>query len=43
VAEGITHLEVPDGALDRAFLADLGERLVVTPWKSLVATSTAGR
>ncbi|WP_210649465.1 nitrite reductase [Nocardioides sp. SYSU D00065] len=39
VAPGVTHLEVPDGVLDRAALDALPERLVVTPWKSLVATA----
>jgi precorrin-3B synthase len=37
VAEGIRHVEVPDGVLDRAALRDLPEHLVVTPWKSLVS------
>lgn len=42
LAQGITHLEVADGALDRATLDGLGEHLVVTPWKSLISTSSAG-
>ncbi|KQV77579.1 nitrite reductase [Nocardioides sp. Root122] len=37
MAEGITHLEVPGGVLDRAAIGDLSEHLVVTPWKSLIA------
>lgn len=37
VAEGVIHLEVPCGVLDRAALDGLPERLVVTPWKSLIA------
>lgn len=36
VAPGVAHLEVPGGLLDRDFLDRLPERLVVTPWKSLV-------
>jgi precorrin-3B synthase len=36
VADGITHIEVPEGVLDRAALDALGEHLVVTPWKSLI-------
>lgn len=39
VAEGITHVEVPDGVLDRTTLRDLPEHLVVTPWKSLIAVA----
>ena len=37
VADGITHLEVPDGVLASACIDDLSEHLVVTPWKSLIA------
>ncbi|WP_374457120.1 nitrite reductase [Nocardioides sp.] len=37
VVDGITHVEVPDGVLDRTTLEALGEHLVVTPWKSLIS------
>jgi precorrin-3B synthase len=37
VADGVDHLEVPGGVLDRSMLARLPERLVVTPWKTIVA------
>lgn len=38
--EGVVeHVDVPEGILHRASLASLPERLVVTPWKSLVATT----
>lgn len=37
VAEGVHVVDVPDGLVDRALLERLpGERLVVTPWRSLV-------
>ncbi|MCW2738491.1 nitrite reductase [Nocardioides sp.] len=36
LAEGVTHVEVPDGVLDRAAIDGLDEHLVVTRWKSLV-------
>ena len=39
IADGITHLPVADGALDRAAVEALPEQLVVTPWKSLVAVT----
>ena len=42
VAEGVAHVEVPNGVLDRSALDDLGEHLVITPWKSLVSTTSAG-
>ena len=35
VADGVRHLAVPDGVLETA--DGLPERLVVTPWKSLIA------
>lgn len=37
LADGVRHLPVPDGVLRRGSLDDLPERLVVTPWRSLVA------
>lgn len=39
VTDGVEHVPVPDGVLSRDTLAGLPERLVVTPWKSLVAVS----
>jgi len=39
LAEGVDHLEVLDGVVGRSALAALPERLVVTPWKSLVAVA----
>lgn len=39
VAEGVRHVPVPDGVLRRGFLEELPERLVVTPWRSLVAVA----
>lgn len=42
VADGVDHLEVSGGVLDRTALAGLPERLVVTPWKSLVAVAVPG-
>lgn len=39
LAEGVDHLEVPGGVLERSALAGLPERLVVTPWRSLVAVA----
>jgi precorrin-3B synthase len=40
VTPGIDHLDVPGGVLDRAYAAGLSERLVVTPWKSLIAVKS---
>lgn len=37
VTDTVRHVPVPGGVLRRGFLADLPERLVVTPWRSLVA------
>ena len=37
VPPGITHVAVEGGVVGRASLEDLPERLVVTPWKSLIA------
>lgn len=42
VAPHLTHLEVPGGVLDRAAAADLPDRLVVTPWKSIVTVPPPG-
>lgn len=39
VAAGVRHVPVPDGVLRRGFLEGLPERLVVTPWRSLVAVA----
>lgn len=39
VTDGVEHVAVPGGVVARSTLADLPERLVVTPWKSLVAVS----
>ena len=39
IAEGVEHLELNDGALDRAALEGLPEPLVVSPWKSLIAVT----
>lgn len=39
VTDGVEHVSVPDGIVARSTLAGLPERLVVTPWKSLVAVS----
>lgn len=39
IAHDLVHLEVGDGAIDRERVNDLPERLVVTPWKSLIARS----
>ena len=37
VGPGVTHVEVPDGLLDRAFMEALPDaHVVVTPWRSLV-------
>ena len=37
VAQGIAHVEVAGGVVERKFSLTLPERLVVTPWKSLIA------
>jgi precorrin-3B synthase len=37
VAAGVCHVEVQGGVLERKFSLTLQERLVVTPWKSLIA------
>lgn len=39
VAEGVEHLALDDGVLDRETLDGLPESLVVTPWKTLIAVS----
>jgi precorrin-3B synthase len=36
VAEGVSHVAVFGGVLDRAAIDGLAEQLVVTPWKSLI-------
>lgn len=42
VAQDLAHVAVEGGVVDREVASGLPERLVVTPWKSLV-THTAGR
>lgn len=39
VVDGVRHVPVPAGVLRREALGDLPERLVVTPWRSLVAVA----
>jgi precorrin-3B synthase len=41
VAPGVAHVEVEGGVLERTLSLTLPERLVVTPWKSLIACDGA--